>query len=44
MVAETVKAISAEHEAVIHTHRSILLVVSEMAELTRAAGDAKTPD
>ena len=42
MVAETVKAISAEHGGVIHTHRSILLVINELAELARAAGDAET--
>ena len=44
MVAETVKAISAEHGGVIHTHRSILLVINELAELARAAGDAETAD
>ena len=42
MVAETVKAISAEHGGVIHTHRSILLVVRELASLARAAGDVET--
>ena len=44
MVAETVKAISVEHGGVIHTHRSILLVINELAELARAAGDAQTAD
>ena len=44
MVAETVKAISTEHGGVIHTHRSILLVINELAELARAAGDAQTAD
>ena len=42
MVAETVKAICAEHGRVIHTHRSILLVVNELADVARAAGDAET--
>ena len=42
MVAETVKAICAEHGRVIHTHRSILLVVGELADVARAAGDAET--
>ena len=44
MVAETVKAISVEHGGVIHTHRSILLVINELAELARAGGDAQTAD
>ena len=42
MVAETVKAISVQHGGVIHTHRSILLVINELAELARAGGDAQT--
>ena len=42
MVAETVKAICAEHGRVIHTHRSIMLVVNELAGVARAAGDAET--
>ena len=44
MVAETVKAISAEHGGVIHTHRSIWTVLLELAELARAAGDAETAE
>ena len=44
MVAETVKAISAEHGGIIHKHLSLLLVSGELAELVRAAGDAQTAD
>ena len=39
LVAETVKAISAQHGGVIHTHRAIAAVVGELARL---AGDAET--
>ena len=39
MVAETVKAISAHHGSVIHTHRSIWLVLRELAELVKESGD-----
>ena len=42
MVAETVKAICAEHGRVIHTHYSIWAVVRELASLADAAGDAET--
>ena len=42
MVAETVKAISAEHGGIIHKHASIMLVVRELAILVRDAGDAET--
>ena len=42
MVAETVKAICAEHGRVIHTHYSIWAVVRELADLADAAGDAET--
>ena len=42
MVAETVKAICAEHGRVIHTHYSIWAVVRELADLVEAAGDAET--
>ena len=42
MVAETVKAISAEHGGIIHKHLSILRVSGELAGLVRAAGDAET--
>ena len=39
LVAETVKAISAEHGRFLHTHRSIIEVVWELARLSRNAGD-----
>ena len=42
MVAETVKAISAQHGYIIHTHRTITAVVSELALLVANAGDAAT--
>ena len=42
MVAETVKAISAEHGGIIHKHLSIMLVVRELALLVRESGDAET--
>ena len=42
MVAETVKAISAEHGGIIHKHVSIMLVVRELARLVRESGDAET--
>lgn len=42
MVAETVKAISAHHGGIIHTHRSIMLVARELARLVRESGDAET--
>ena len=38
LVAETVKAISAQHGGIIHAHRSIAMVVDELARL---AGDAE---
>ena len=37
-MAETVKAVSAQHGGIIHAHRSIWMVVRELA---RAAGDAR---
>ena len=40
LVAETVKAIAAEHGGFIHKHRSISEVVLELARLPRDAGDA----
>ena len=40
MVAETVKAISAEHGGFIHKHRSISEVVNQLYLLARNAGDA----
>ena len=42
MVAETVKAVSAQHGGMIHTHRSIWQVVRELSELVGDAGDAQT--
>ena len=42
LVAETIKAISAHHGGVIHTHRSILLVSRELARLVSEAGDPAT--
>ena len=44
MVAETVKAICAEHGRVIHTHRSFLTVIGELADLVRTSGDAETAE
>ena len=42
LVAETVKAISAEHGGYIHKHRSISEVVVELSRLARNAGAADT--
>ncbi len=42
MVAETVKAISAYHGSIIHTHRSIMKVVARLSRLAADAGDAET--
>ena len=42
LVAETVKAISAHHGRIIHTHRAIWQVVSELAQLVGDAGDMET--
>ena len=42
LVAETVKAVSAQHGAFIHTHRAVLMVTGELAELTARAGDPDT--
>ena len=42
LVAETLKAISAEHSGFIHTHRGILEVGWELAGLPQNAGDADT--
>ena len=42
LVAETVKAISAQHGGFIHTHRGITEVVSELARLVGNAGDTET--
>ena len=42
LVAETVKAISAHHGRIIHTHRAIWQVVGELAQLVGDAGDMET--
>ena len=44
LVAETVKAISAHHGGIIHTHRAIWSVVHEPARLAGDAGDRQTQD
>ena len=40
LVAETVKDISAQHGYIIHSHRTIMEVVAELARLAGNAGDA----
>ena len=42
LVAETVKAISAHHGLIIHTHRAIWQVVHELARLVGDSGDLET--
>ena len=42
LVAETVKAISAEHGGIIHKHRSIMEVVTQLCQLIADAGDPNT--
>ena len=42
MVAETIKAISAHHGGIIHTHRAISEAVKELARLVGNAGDTET--
>ena len=42
LVAETVKAISAHHGGIIHTHRAVWQVVRELARLVGDAGDLET--
>ena len=42
LVAETVKAISAHHGRIIHSHRAIWQVVHELARLVGDAGDMET--
>jgi hypothetical protein len=44
LVAETVKAISAQHGGIVHQHRSVWQVVRELSSLVAEAGDAETPD
>ena len=42
MVAETVKAISAQHGGIIHQHRSIWEVVRQLSRLVDESGDINT--
>ena len=42
LVAETIKAISAQHGGYIHTHRSIWMVARELSRLAEASGDLET--
>ena len=42
LVAETVKAISAHHGGIIHSHRAIAEAVKELARLVGNAGDTET--
>ena len=42
LVAETIKGISAQHGAIIHTHRAIVAVVTELRHLVANAGDMAT--
>ena len=44
LVAETVKAVSAEHGGFIHKHRSIIEVVNQLCLLAADSGDAATAD
>ena len=42
LVAETVKAVSAQHGGIIHTHRARWMVVHDLARLVGDSGDAPT--
>ena len=42
LVAETVKAVSAQHGSIIHTHRALGMVVTALARLVGDSGDAPT--
>ena len=42
LVAETVKAVSAHHGAIIHTHRALWMAVTALARLVGDSGDAAT--
>ena len=42
MVAETIKAVSAQHGGIIHAHRSIWLVLRELSNLVGESGDTGT--
>ena len=42
IVAETVKAVSAQHGGIIHTHRGITEVITQLRRLAADAGDTET--
>ena len=42
LVAETIKAVSAQHGGYIHNHRTIWMMVRELARVADNAGDAAT--
>ena len=42
LVAETIKDIGAQHGAIIHTHRAIVAVVTELRRLVANTGDMAT--
>ena len=42
LMAETIKAVSAEHGGFIHKHVSLMEVVTQLCQLVEAAGDAPT--
>ncbi len=44
MVAETVKAVSAHHGGIIHTHRAIWQVLEELSALTVQSGNTDTEE
>ena len=44
LVAETIKAVSAHHGGIIHAHRSIWMVTTELARLTGSTGDMATQE
>ena len=44
LVAETVKAVSAQHGGIIHTHRGLWMVVTALARLVGDSGDVPTQD
>ena len=44
MVAETIKAISAQHGGIIHSHRAIWQIADELSGLVAAEGDRQLAD
>ena len=44
LVAETVKAVSAQHGGFIHTHRTTWMMVRELAQVAGNAGDTETQE